>query len=200
MKDHRSSSGRHVMVASLALAVAFAPAAAQHTLTFTTASRVAIEGSSNVHKWTCVSGSVGGTVSSPQAASSDVGKSVTSMTVDIPVNSLDCGHGDMNNNLRKAMNQGAHPGIRFRMTSYDATPHAGAYDAIMNGVLTINGVDKPVQLHATVTPNGSGGAGVVGSVSLDTEDYGVKPVRLFMGTLRTSPDVTITFRLSAVRS
>jgi hypothetical protein len=50
-----------------------------------------------------------------------------------------------------------------------------------------------------VTPNASGGAEVVGSTPLKTTDYSVQPVKVMLGTLRTSPDVTITFRLTAVR-
>lgn len=196
--------GRSRQLATVAAAVAiafapFAPAAAQHSLIFTSASKVAIEGTSNVHKWTCATESVTGNVTSSTSATSEVGKTVTAMTVSIPVKSLDCGNGGMTDNLRKTMHEGSQPTIRFRMTSYDAIPHGEAYDAVVHGVMTINGVDRPVDLRATITPNGSGGASVVGSTPINTEDYGVKRVKLFMGTLRTSADVTITFRLTAVR-
>jgi polyisoprenoid-binding protein YceI len=174
-------------------------AQAQHTLKFTGTSKVAIEGSSNLHKWTCASSDIQGSATVTESATAEVGKDLTAMTVAIPVQSLDCGHGDMNDNLRKAMHADRHASIVFRMTSYTATPKGGAYDAVVKGTLTINGVDKPAELRATVTPNGSGGAGVIGSTPLNTETFDVKRVKIMLGTLRTSPDVTITFRLSATR-
>jgi polyisoprenoid-binding protein YceI len=203
LKDNYMRTFRAIGVlaaAGLALIVAFAPAAAQHILMFTAASRVAIDGSSNLSRWTCESDVVGGAVAFPESGTAEVGKAVTALSVDVPVNSLDCGHGEMNENLRKAMHEDVHPAIRFRMTSYASTPHAGAYDAIIKGVLTINGVARPVEMRARVTPNDSGGAGVIGSTSLNTEDYGVKRIRLLMGALRTSAAVVVTFRLVARRT
>jgi len=188
------------LAATIATCVMATSARAQHTVHFDPASRIIIEGTSNVHRWSCATTKFDATAEVPDAPATDFGKALTSLTVTIPVASLDCGHGDMNKNLQNAMHADKHPTITYRMTSYDATPSAGSYEIVMHGVLTINGVDRPTDVKATVTPNGSGGASAVGSASLNTTQFGVKPVSVLLGTLRTSPQVTITLRITGTRS
>lgn len=177
-----------------------APVRAQHSITFTPASRIVIEGRSNVHAWTCATSSFEATATAPDLPATESGSRLTALSLSIPVKSIDCGHGDMNRNLQKAMHADEHQTITFRMTSYDAVKKGDSYDAMLRGTLTINGVEKPVDVRASVTPNASGGAEVVGSTPLKTTDYNVQAVKVMLGTLRTSPDVTITFRLTAVRN
>ncbi|HEX5972142.1 MAG TPA: YceI family protein [Gemmatimonadaceae bacterium] len=197
MLDHRSA----VVVRLLSLAAVLfitAPAWAQRTVTFSPASKIVIEGKSNVHAWTCATSTFDATATAPELPATESGSRLTALALSIPVSSLDCGHGDMNKNLRKAMHADQHPTVGYRMTSYDATRKGDSYDVSMEGMVTINGVEKPVRVHASVTPNALGGADVVGSAPIRTTDFGVQPVKVMLGTLRTSPDVTITFRLSAM--
>ena len=182
--------------ALLSLAMSASSAAAQGAGKLALSGRIAIEGKSNLHDWTCATEKFEATVESPGPAA-DVGKALTSLTVTVPVKSIDCGHGGMNDNLRKAMHADQHPTVEYRMTSYTAERHGDGYAATVQGVLTINGVERPTELKATVTPNDSGGAGAVGSAPITTTDFGVKPVSAMLGTMRTSPKVTITFRLTA---
>lgn len=182
-----------------AVASTAVPALAQRPVTFSPASKIVIEGKSNVHAWTCATSTFTATAEVPDLPATESGSKLTALTLSIPVSSLDCGHGDMNKNLRKAMHADQHPAIGYRMTSYDATRKGDSYDVSMNGMVTINGVEKPVHVHASVTPNTSGGAEIVGSAPIRTTDFGVQPVKVMLGTLRTSPDVTITFRLTAAR-
>lgn len=186
-------------VLSAAVVVTATPVAAQRAVNFTPASKIVIEGRSNVHAWTCATSSFDVAATVPDLPPTESGSKVTALSLSIPVASLDCGHGDMNNNLRKAMHADQHPMINFRMTSYDAAKKGDSYDAMMHGTLTINGVEKPVDVRASVTPTASGGAEVVGSTPLKTTDFDVQSVKVMLGTLRTSPDVIITFRLTAVR-
>lgn len=194
----RSARVLRLSVAAATAALA-APASAQRTVTFTTVSRIVIEGKSNVHAWTCATSSFEATATAPDLPAGESGSKLSALSLSIPVKSIDCGHGDMNRNLQKAMHADQHQVITFHMNSYEAVKKGDSYDAVMHGTLTINGVDKPVDVRASVTPNASGGAEVVGSTPLKTTDYSVQPVKVMLGTLRTSPDVTITFRLTAVR-
>ena len=198
MLDPRSAVVLRRVLLAAALPLA-APAPAQRTVTFSPASKIVVEGKSNVHAWTCATSSFEASVTAPDLPASESGSKLTALTLTIPVSSLDCGHGDMNKNLRKTMHADQHPTITYRMTSYDATRRGDSYDVSMNGTATINGVEKAVQVHASVTPNASGGAEIVGSAPIRTTDFGVQPVKVMLGTLRTSPDVTITFRLTAAR-
>jgi polyisoprenoid-binding protein YceI len=198
MSTSRPASRLRLSVAA-ALALIALPAAAQRSVTVSPASKIVVEGKSNVHAWTCATSTFEASVTAPDLPASESGSKLTALTLSIPVASLDCGHGDMNKNLRKAMHADQHPTVGYRMTSYDATKKGDSYDVTMEGMVTINGVEKPVHVHASVTPNASGGAEVVGSAPIRTTDFGVQPVKVMLGTLRTSPDVTITFRLTATR-
>lgn len=185
--------------ALVAACAAAAPASAQRPVAFAPTSRIVIEGRSNVHAWTCATSTFTATVEAPDLPATESGSRLSALSLSIPVKSVDCGHGEMNKNLQKAMHADQHPEVTFRMTSYDAQRKGDSYDATMAGMLTINGVEKPVVVRASVTPDASGQASAVGSVPVRTTDFDVQPVRVMLGTLRTSPDVTITFRLTAAR-
>lgn len=187
-----------VLFFATVLSAAASPAGAQQKFNFAPASKIVIEGKSNVHAWTCATSTFDATVAAPKLAASETGSKLTDLTLSIPVNSLDCGHGDMNKNLQKTMHADKNPVVKFRMTAYEASKKGDSYDALVHGVLTINAVEKPVVLRASVTPNASGGASIVGSAPVKTTDFGVAPVKVMLGTLRTKPDVTITFRLTAL--
>ncbi len=193
----RPTAMLRLSVAATALALAV-PAGAQQSVTFSPASKIVIEGRSNVHAWTCATSSFEATATAPDLPATESGSKLTALSLSIPVKSIDCGHGDMNRNLQKAMHADEHQTVTFRMTSYEAARKGDSYDAVLRGTLTINGVDKPVDVRASVTPTASG-AEVVGSTPVKTTDYNVQAVKVMLGTLRTSPDVTITFRLTAVR-
>lgn len=191
---------RVALAALAALTLVAAPAAAQSTrLQVAPGSRIVIQGTSNVHKWDCNTARFTGTADVPAGVATEVGKAASAMEVTIPVASLDCGHAGMTKNLRNAMHASRYPTILFRMTSYATTPvrNGGAWEARLGGRLTINGVEKPVQVKATVVPDGKGGARAEGSVDLRTTDYGVQPVKAVMGTIRTGDKVTIVITLVA---
>jgi polyisoprenoid-binding protein YceI len=162
-------------------------------------SRIVINGTSNVHKWDCFTTRFTAVIEAAASPPSEVGKALGALDVTVPVRDIDCGHGGMTSNLRKAMHADQHPDVRFRMSSYEATAVRGgaAYDATIAGMLTINGVEKPVTVKATVVPDGKGGGRAEGSVDIRTTDYGVKPVRALMGSIRTGDRVTVVLTVVA---
>ena len=188
---------RSSIVAVLALAAA-APLMAQAPAKLNVAgtSKITILGTSNLHAWECSTSKFETTIEVP-AGSKEIGKAVTAVVAEIPVNQIDCEHGGMAGNLQKAMHADKNPTIRYRMTGYQATPEAGAYAATLKGVLTINGVDKPLDLKATVTPDGKGNATAVSSVAIHTPDFGVERVSAFFGRIKTGEDVTIKLEIKA---
>jgi polyisoprenoid-binding protein YceI len=162
-------------------------------------SRIVISGTSNVHKWDCSTTKFTADIEAPASAPNEVGRMVSALEVTIPVRDIDCGNGGMTSNLRKAMHADQHPDVRFRMSSYEASAMSGgtSYDAVLSGQLTINGVEKPIQVRATVTPDGRGGVRAEGSVDLRTTDYDVQPVRALLGSIRTGDRVTIILTVVA---
>ena len=162
------------------------------------ASKITVLGTSNVHKWDCSTSTFTAVIDAPHVTGNVIGKEVTRLDVTIPVKSLDCGERKMNENMRKAMRMDTHPDITFSMTSYAASGKTGgAYEATIQGNLTINGVKKPVELKATVTPDGNGGVRAEGSTELNTPDFGVAPVKALLGTIRTGERVTVVLTIIA---
>ena len=186
--------------AVLLIAVATTVGAQSIKLTIDPKSKLTILGTSNVHKWDCSTSTLRSTIEAPRAAAPNVGKEVTHGKVTIPVASLDCGEKKMNENLRKAMDAEKFPNVEFEMTSYTAAAvakTASVYEASIRGSLTIHGVTKPVEIKATVTPDGNGGVRLEGSTEVRTPDYGVERVKAMLGTIRTGETVTIVLSLIA---
>jgi hypothetical protein len=180
------------LVAILLLAGAIVSLRAQ-TVRFQVASgTVTILGTSNIHDWKCSTSALNPLITVPTSAGADLGKSVTSISLSISVKSLDCGNGQMNTNLAKALHADEHPTIAFRLVSYDGRVAAtGGYQSTMTGSLTINGIARPVTLTGTARPDGKGALRAEGTTSFSTTDFGIEPVKALLGTIKTGDRVTI---------
>lgn len=124
----------------------------------------------------------------PDVASAGVAELVTKASVVVPVAALDCGNGTMNEHMRKALKASEHADVKFVLSGYEVN---GA-SATINGTLTIAGKDNPIQIPATVTPEGTG-IRVKATKAIDMTQWGVKPPSLMMGTMKVKPAVTIGF-------
>jgi polyisoprenoid-binding protein YceI len=158
-------------------------------------SSIRVEGTSNVHAWHLATSTFSSDIE--MAAPADPGSKVEAVTLTIPVTSLKSGKGGLDKNTYKALNAEKHPNITFRLTSYTAEPKSGTFAAKVGGLLTVNGVEKPVTLDATISGEPSA-LQAVGSTRFRMTDFGVKPVTALMGTIRTGDEVTIRFDLTGV--
>lgn len=158
-------------------------------------SSIRIDGTSNIHDWHAISTQLTATI---QVASPIAEPKVESVTLSLPVTSLKSGKGGLDKNLYKALSAEKNPTITFVMKTYSATPNGGAYDAVITGLLTVNGVEKEVKAEATMTPDGKGGLRAVGSAAMKMTDFGLKPVTALMGTIRTGDAITVKFDLAGV--
>jgi polyisoprenoid-binding protein YceI len=184
---------RILALAALALAT---PLAAQQKINVAPTSKVVVEGTSNVHAWHATSTALTTAIDVVPGKPSEIGANVRAVTVSLPVTSLQSGKGGMDKNIQKALNSDKHPTISFRMTSYDAAPQGSAYTATVRGTVNVNGVDKPVVINATVTPDGKGGVKAVGTSTMKMTDFGVKPVTAMLGAIKTGDAVTVKFELT----
>ncbi|HQU30288.1 MAG: YceI family protein [Planctomycetia bacterium] len=89
---------------------------------------------------------------------------------------------------KEVLHTDKHPVINFRST--DIQEKDGAY--LVKGDLTLHGVTRPVEFHARTTT----GKDLKGKVALSQKDYGIKPYKAFLGTLKVKNEVEITFDLS----
>ncbi len=182
---------RKIALILVASAATLGAQAAKVSLAATSAIRV--NGTSNVHAWHLATSTF--TSDIEMAVPATAGSTVEAVTLSIPVTSLKSGKGGLDKNAYKAMNAEKHPAITFRLTSYSAEPKAGGYAAKVGGLLTVNGVERPVTLDATLSGD-AGALQAVGTTKFRMTDFGIKPVTALMGTIRTGDEVTVTFDLT----
>ena len=107
------------------------------------------------------------------------------------VPAIDCGDSTMNKHLRKALKDTSFPEIRFKSDKY--TLINNGQEVRTSGELTIAGVTRPIEITAKLTPISGGGTRAVGKVSINMDDFGVKPPSLLLGTMKVGKAVTISF-------
>lgn len=176
---------------ALALLVAAQSASAQATGT-----KLTIEGTSTVRSWSCEATGFAMTPRPTRGFEEAVlnrEKALQTVTVTFPVAAIECGNGTMNDHLRKALQGEQHPEITYTMATYELRDaEAGvAVDAV--GQLTIAGQDRPITMAVSVAADEEGQLRVMGEQQIDMTDFGVKPPRLMLGTLKVGEMVTVTF-------
>jgi polyisoprenoid-binding protein YceI len=175
------------------IAAAAATAGAQSVkMNLDSASTIRVDGTSNVHDWHATTSQITATI---QVAPPVSASKVESVALTLPVTSLKSGKGGLDKNLYKALNAPKNPDITFVMKTYDLSASG---EAVITGDLTVNGVTRPVQATATMTPAGENGLKAVGSTALKMTDFGIKPVTALLGTIRTGDAITVKFDLTGV--
>ncbi|HEX8385845.1 MAG TPA: YceI family protein [Rubricoccaceae bacterium] len=167
--------------------------AADVPLSFATGGTVTIEGTSNVHGWTCAAERFTGTGDGTPTASGLT--ALSALTVTVPVAQIDCGNRTMNGKLRDALLATTAPTVRFVLSN--ATVSNRTMTA--NGQLTIAGQTRPVRITAQGQPVSGNRFRFTGTVPLLMSQYGIRPPTAMMGTMRTRDAVTIRFDVTLTR-
>ncbi len=157
-------------------------------------SRLWVEGGSTVRSWSCETSTFNGMVRLSQGglALSRLADAVQAVDLRIPAGALDCGNGTMNDHMWKALETDDHPQIRFQMERYSV----GADSSVeLHGRLTIAGETRPLTMVLAVTEVEGGRLRVEGSTEFPMTDFGVRPPRLMLGTLRVHDPVVVSFEL-----
>lgn len=182
---------KQLFAGAVLLAVPALIAASAVPLTFGAGSKVWVSGSSTVRGWRCESTQVTGTADAASTDLAQIGSARGEIT--IPISTLDCRNGTMNNHMRNALKAPQNPAIRFRATQVRVTPTGAAEGTVaMTGQLTIAGQTREVTIHGTAAREGDA-LRVRGTEALTMTEYGVQPPRLMAGTMRVHPPVTIGF-------
>lgn len=163
-------------------------------------SKLTLAGNSNVHEWACTSSTLNATIvldssydTKPLTA---IAKPITKVVVSIPVKSLKCGHGKMDDNMYKALKANQFPDIKYVLDTYEidkAKTSADAFSALTKGELTVAGQTKKVEIPITALRKDGGSMKGEGKVAMKMTDFGIKPPTALLGTLKTKDDITISF-------
>jgi polyisoprenoid-binding protein YceI len=191
------------LIALAAIAASAAPASAQETarIPVSAGSKLWIEGTSNLHGWSCKANQFDATVELEAAAALNVAsaapKALKHVTVRVPVKALKCGHGPMDDNLYKALNADDASAISYILGSFEPNGSAAKDSFTLNtvGTLQVAGRENKVSMAVEATRLADGTVKAVGSVPIKMTDYGIKPPTALFGRLKTGDDVTVKFEL-----
>jgi hypothetical protein len=165
-------------------------------------SKLWIEGGSNLHGWSCKATSFDAAIEVEAGflkGEAITPSSVKKLQVKVPVRSLKCGHGGMDNNLYKALKADDVPEISYTLSSFDVVPGAAkdSFTVKAVGALKIVGTEKTVNMEVSAARTADGGLRADGELPLLMTDFGVKPPTALLGTLRTDNKITVKFSLLA---
>jgi polyisoprenoid-binding protein YceI len=188
---------------TLALIAAGSTAAAQGvTMTIRPESKLTLDGSSNVHDWSCKSNAFIATIEVDSAFATrpldEMANPITKVAVTIPVKSLKCGHNVMDKNMYKALNAETYTEIQYALESYtvdQATATADTFVANTVGDLTVAGKTIKVAIPVKAVRQLGGSVMGEGTVTLKMTDFGIKPPVALLGTLRTRDAIAISFKV-----
>jgi len=157
---------------------------------------IIIDGTSTLHDYRVTTGVIAVDARLAQDAASLLGQgALESFDVKIPVNSFTSEKDGLKKHFLKALRADAHPFIEFKLQSYTLDPPAsGIARGRVTGVLTVAGVQRPIDLVLDAQET-AGGVRVHGSHSLLMTQFGIQPPSLMLGMLKTADQVKVTFDL-----
>jgi polyisoprenoid-binding protein YceI len=165
-------------------------------------SKLWIDGTSNLHAWTCRAEKLDASIELDAAAAAQLDaappKSLRKVEVKVAVRSLKCGHGAMDNNLYKALNADATSEVSYILASFDAVPGEmkDSFTLKTVGTLTVAGKENKVTMEVVATRMPDGTVRATGVVPIKMSDYGIKPPTAIFGRLKTGDDVKVNFDLT----
>lgn len=165
-------------------------------------SKLWIEGTSNLHGWSCKAEKMDASIEVDAAAAAMLNaappKALKRVHVKVPVKSLKCGHGGMDDNLYKALNADASPDISYIMATFEAVPGdvKDSFTLKTVGTLTVAGKENKIAMDVVATRLADGSVKAVGMVPIKMTDYGIKPPTAIFGRLKTGDDVKVNFELT----
>jgi polyisoprenoid-binding protein YceI len=191
------------LYAAAALFAIGTTAAAQETARIAVApeSKVWIEGTSNLHGWSCKAEKLEAAIeldkSSAQQLAVAPPTALKRVDVKVPVKSLKCGHGSMDDNLYKALNADATPEISYIMATFEVVPGEAKDSFTLKtvGSLKVAGKENKLIMDVTATRLPDGTVRATGMVPIKMTDYGIKPPTAIFGRLKTGDEVKINFEL-----
>jgi len=159
-------------------------------------SRLWVGGTSSVRGWECKTTTFSATVeSTPNAAATVLAgeKAVGAVNLTVPVDKMECGNGQMNGHMRKALKLEEHPQITFSLTSYELGRSNDSLFVTMAGSLTLGGTEKPIELVGLAASGPDGALRVTGTYALKMTDFGLKPPTLMFGRIKVHDLVKVGF-------
>lgn len=165
-------------------------------------SKLWIEGTSNLHGWSCKAEQLDAVIDLDAAAAAQLEsaapKALKKVEVKVPVKSLKCGHGGMDNNLYKALHADDSSVVRYIMATFTVVPGEtkDSFSLHTAGTLTVAGKENPLTMDVVATRLPDGAVKATGVVPIKMTDFGIQPPTALFGRLKTGDEVKVNFELT----
>ncbi len=162
-------------------------------------SSVKMSGTSTLHDWTADVAKVSG--NGQLTFANNVLTGIKSLNITMTTNSINSSKGStMDNNMYRELKAKAFPNMTYTLAKVTTiTQKAGVYYLETEGKLTIAGTTNTISMSVTGKQNGSE-ITFKGTKKLKMTDFKVEPPVMFLGTLKTDDNVTISFDATFVNA
>jgi len=194
--------GTRIAAVALLACVATAARAQDTRVSVGSESKLWIEGTSNLHGWSCKATTLDAAIDLDPALAVQVAsappKALKRVQVKVPVRSLKCGHDAMDNNLYKALKADDTPDISYILATFDAVPGEikDTFTLHTVGTLSVAGAENKIEIDVVAARMPDGSVTAKGLVPIKMTDYGIKPPTAIFGRLKTGNDVKVNFELT----
>lgn len=153
-------------------------------------SELKVKGTSSLHDWELTTDEQSGEA---EVENSDDFR-IKALSFSVKSESLKSGKSGMDKNTYKALKTDKHETIDFNLSSVSKVEKVSEnqFKATVNGNLKICGVKKSISLSLNIKLEGAK-LFIEGEKSLKMTDYGVKPPKALLGTIKTGDAITIAF-------
>ena len=159
------------------------------------ASKLIVEGTSNIHDWEVEAEEFQGELKAEFEDGQLV--KIDELNFAVVAESLKSGKGGMDKKTYEALKTDDHQRIVYRLqgvNNIDCTPSEECI-VTTNGYLTIAGERKPIELAFNVK-NSGGKITFSGNKTINMTDFNVDPPKAMFGTITTGEEVTIDFKIA----
>jgi polyisoprenoid-binding protein YceI len=157
--------------------------------------KIIIKGTSNLHDWKMEVEDINGNMDAD--IKDNKIESINSLTLNVNVNSIKSGKSLMDKKTYYALKSELYPEIHFSLSGIsDIIINNKGQLVTANGVLSIAGIKKSIQIKAIGSTYNNGDLGFTGSKSLKMSDFNIMPPTAIFGTLKTGDSIVVEFDIS----
>lgn len=154
---------------------------AQETYTFSSDSKLTIDGTSTIHDWTVVANSMTGSVTAEESVPKTI-------EFEVSVAEIISERGaTMDKKMHDALKKEEHPKISFNLTEVKNSTN-------LKGNLNVAGQEKAVEIPVKMNADNES-LKISGEYAITLQDYGIEPPTAMFGQIIVGNDVTVKFDL-----
>lgn len=169
-----------------------------HRLIVLPASKLSIDGETNINSFTCAIAKYAGT---DTLVLQEGGKNIRPVfvkgSVGLDASTFDCGMAIMTSDFRKTVKSEEYPSIVIDFISFERTPSYGEKEEKFKGILKISlaGVTRLFEVDCFIEAKPNGMIHLKGGRAFTFSDFGLKPPSRMMGTVKVKEELNVKFHL-----